>query len=70
MRRPAKRAVCVDRTLEHRLHGAGTAYVNVLAVKEGRESDPAIQALAKALCSDEVKAFIDETYAGAVQAVF
>ena len=27
---------------------AGTAYVNVLAVKEGRESDPAIQALAKA----------------------
>ena len=49
---------------------AGTAYVNVLAVKEGRESDPAIQALAKALCSDEVKAFIDETYAGAVQAVF
>ena len=43
---------------------------NVLAVKEGRESDPAIQALAKALCSDEVKAFIDETYAGAVQAVF
>ena len=49
---------------------AGTAYVNVLAVKEGRESDPAIQALAKALCSDEVKAFIDETYAGAVQVVF
>ena len=49
---------------------AGTAYVNVLAVKEGRESDPAIQALAMALCSDEVKAFIDETYAGAVQAVF
>ena len=49
---------------------AGTAYVNVLAVKEGRESDPAIQALAKALCSDEVQAFIDETYAGAVQAVF
>ena len=42
----------------------------MLAVKEGRESDPAIQALAKALCSDEVKAFIDETYAGAVQAVF
>ena len=49
---------------------AAQAYVNVLAVKEGRESDPAIQALAKALCSDEVKAFIDETYAGAVQAVF
>ena len=49
---------------------AGTAYVNVLAVKEGRESDPAIQALAEALCSQEVKDFIDENYAGAVVAVF
>ena len=49
---------------------AGTAYVNVLAVKEGNENNEAIQALVKALCSDEVKAFIDETYAGAVQAVF
>lgn len=38
--------------------------------RRARESDPAIQALAKALCSDDVKAFIDETYAGAVQAVF
>ena len=49
---------------------AAQAYVNVLAVKEGRENEPAIQALAAALCSDEVKAFIDETYAGAVVAVF
>lgn len=49
---------------------AGTAYVNVLAVKEGREDDPAIQALAAALCSQEVKEFIDQTYGGAVVAVF
>ena len=49
---------------------AAQAYVNVLAVKEGRESDPAIQALAAALCSDEVKAFIEENYNGAVVAVF
>lgn len=49
---------------------AETAYVNVLAVKEGRETDPAIQALAQALCSQEVKDYIDETYAGAVVAVF
>ena len=49
---------------------AGEAYVNVLAVKEGREEDPAIQALAAALCSQEVKDFIDETYGGAVVAVF
>ena len=49
---------------------AGTAYVNVLAVAEDRVDDPAIQALAAALKSDEVKAFIDETYGGAVVAVF
>ena len=49
---------------------AGTAYVNVLAVAEDRVDDPAIQALADALKSDEVKAFIDETYGGAVVAVF
>ena len=44
--------------------------MNVLAVEEGREDDPAIQALAAALCSQEVKDFIDETYEGAVVAVF
>lgn len=49
---------------------AGTAYVNVLSVKEGRENDPAIQALAAALCSDEVKSFMEETYGGAVVPVF
>ena len=49
---------------------AAQAYVNVLAVKEGRETDPAIQALAAALCSDEVKAYIEENYNGAVVAVF
>ena len=49
---------------------AAQAYVNVLAVKEGREDDPAIQALAAALCSDEVKTYIEENYNGAVVAVF
>ena len=49
---------------------AATAYVNVLAVKEDRVDDPAIQALAAALKSDEVKTFIDETYDGAVVTVF
>ncbi len=49
---------------------AGTAYVNVLAVKEGRENDPAIQALIDALKSEQVKSFIDETYGGGVVAVF
>ena len=49
---------------------AGKAYVNVLAVKEGRENDPAIKALAAALTSDEVKTFIEDTYAGSVVPVF
>ena len=49
---------------------AAQTIVNVLAVEEGREDDPAIQALAAALCSQEVKDFIDETYEGAVVAVF
>ena len=49
---------------------AGTAYVNVLTVKEGRENDAAIQALAAALQSQEVKDFIAENYGGAVVAVF
>ena len=49
---------------------AAEAYVNVLTVKEGRESDAAIQALAQALQSDAVKSFIDETYGGGVVALF
>ena len=49
---------------------AAEAYVNVLAVKEGRENDPAIQALANALLSDEVKEFIESNYDGAVVPVF
>lgn len=49
---------------------AAQAYVNVLAVKEGHESDPAIQALVDALQSDEVKTFMEETYEGAVVPMF
>ena len=49
---------------------AAEAYVNVLAVKEGRENDEAILALAKALQSEEVRSFIDEKYSGGVVALF
>lgn len=49
---------------------AAEAYVNVLAVKEGKESSEGIQALVKALQSDEVRSFIEETYDGAVVALF
>lgn len=45
-------------------------YVNVLAVKEGNESNPAIQALVSALTSQEVKDFMNETYGNAVSPVF
>ena len=49
---------------------AATAYANVLVVKEGHENDEGIQALLQALESDEVKLFIEDTYAGAVVPLF
>ena len=49
---------------------AAEAYVNVLTVKEGNENNEGIQALVKALQSEEVKAFIEETYEGAVVPLF
>jgi len=49
---------------------AAQTYANVLVVKEGNENDPAIQALLAALKSQEVKDFINETYDGAVVALF
>ena len=45
-------------------------YANVLAVKEGRENESAIKALADALQSQTVKDFINEKYAGAVVPLF
>lgn len=49
---------------------AAEAYVNVLTVKEGNENNEAVQALVKALQSEEVKTFIEETYEGAVVPLF
>lgn len=45
-------------------------YVNILATKKGKENDPAIQKLSKALQSTEVKKFIEEKYKGAVLPAF
>ena len=42
---------------------AAQTYANVLVVKEGRENDPAIQALYAALTSDKVKDYINSTTA-------
>ena len=51
--------------------GAATEYYqNVIAVKEGNENSEKIQALLKALKSDAVKQFIQNTYDGAVVPLF
>ena len=49
---------------------AAQTFANIIAVKEGHENDPAIQALVKALQSDKVKEYIEKTYSGADVAVF
>lgn len=49
---------------------AAQTFANIIAVKEGHENDPAIQALVKALQSDKVKEYIEKTYSGVVVAVF
>ena len=48
---------------------AAATYANVVAVRKGDEERPAVQALMKALKSDAVKQFINDSYAGAVVAV-
>lgn len=45
---------------------AATTYGNIVAVRNGDESNEAIQALVSALKSDEVRSYIEETYNGAV----
>lgn len=49
---------------------AAETYKNIVAVQSGHEKDAKIQALIKALQSDEVKAFIEEKYSGSIQAAF
>ncbi len=45
-------------------------FVNIVAVRKGDENRPEIQALMKALKSDEVKQFINDKYKGAVVPAF
>ncbi len=49
---------------------ADSPYVNVLAVKEGNENNEAVQALVKALQSDAIKTYINDTFGGAVVPAF
>lgn len=60
---PAKDALALE-------SGENNPYVNILAVKQGNESNPAILLLVKLLTSDEVKQFIEEKYAGSVIPAF
>ena len=52
------------------IEDADSPYVNIVAVKEGNENNPAVLALVKALQSDAVRDFINETYGGAVVPAF
>lgn len=49
---------------------AAQTFANIVAVKEGNENSEKIQALVKALTSDEVKTYIEEKYEGAVVPIF
>lgn len=48
------------------IEDANSPYVNIIAVKEGHENDPAIVALVEALQSETARDFITTTYGGAV----
>ncbi|MET9400981.1 MetQ/NlpA family ABC transporter substrate-binding protein [Kitasatospora sp. NPDC002965] len=48
----------------------GNPYANILAVKQGKESDPRVKKLAELLHSAEVKKYIDDTFKGSVIPAF
>jgi len=50
--------------------GKDSPYANIIVVKSARLQDPAIQALVKALRSEEVRTFINGKYKGAVIPAF
>ena len=52
------------------IEDANSPYVNILVVKEGNENNEAVQALVKALQSDTVRDYINNTYGGAVVPAF
>nr|WP_304173729.1 MetQ/NlpA family ABC transporter substrate-binding protein [Limnochorda pilosa] len=52
------------------IEGSDSPYANVLAVRTDRQDDPALQALARALTSSQVRDFLLERYGGAVVPAF
>ena len=55
-----------DQVIATETDDTAKVFANVLAVKEGTEDSKAVQALIEALRSDEIKAYIQETYQGTV----
>lgn len=49
---------------------AAQTYANIIAVRKGEENSEKTKALMKALTSEKVKTFIEETYKGAVVPIF
>ena len=49
---------------------SATTYANILVVKEGNEATDKTKALIKAVMSEEVKTYINNTYSGAVVPIF
>jgi len=56
--------------LEESTSIAADTYANIIAVKAGNENNEKVQVLINALQTEEVKAFIGSTYAGAVVPVY
>ena len=56
--------------LEDASSEAAKTFANIIVVKEGHENDSAVQALVKALQSDAVRDYINNTYNGNVLPVF
>jgi D-methionine transport system substrate-binding protein len=52
------------------IEGAESPYVNILVAHEDRAQDEAIQKLAEALTSEDVRSYIEENYEGAVVPAF
>ncbi len=49
---------------------AAETYTNIVAVKKGNEDKKSIKALVKALQSDEIRQYINDTFGGAVVPMF
>ena len=56
--------------VENASGSAAQTYANIIAVRNGDENSEKITALVNVLKTDEVKKYIEETYEGAVVAIF